>query len=98
MALGTSPPSGGAFPACGVGRDPVMPDTDRAAVTGRTGASFERKIALRAVTHAALPDLGTVVVAVGGGGLFAGVTTAAVDSVTGDSLGARRASATALHW
>ncbi|MCK8676846.1 threonine/serine dehydratase [Streptomyces lichenis] len=77
---------------------------------------------------ARVPDLGTVVVAVGGGGLFAGVATAArhhgvrtvaveprncralhaaleagrpvdvaVDSVAADSLGARRASALALH-
>lgn len=75
-----------------------------------------------------VPDLNTVVVAVGGGGLFAGVATAArhygvrtvavepencralnaalqaghlvdvtVDSVAADSLGARRASAMALH-
>ncbi|MFD9902889.1 threonine/serine dehydratase [Streptomyces sp. NPDC059063] len=75
-----------------------------------------------------VPDLDTVVVAVGGGGLFAGVATAArhhgirtvaveprncralnaaveagrpvdvaVDSVAADSLGARRASAMALH-
>ncbi|MGW1026704.1 threonine/serine dehydratase [Streptomyces sp. NPDC002577] len=78
--------------------------------------------------HDRLPDLDTVVVAVGGGGLFAGVATAArhhgirtvavepencralnaaiqagrpvdvtVDSVAADSLGARRASAMALH-
>ncbi|MFF3842705.1 threonine/serine dehydratase [Streptomyces sp. NPDC001930] len=77
--------------------------------------------------HDRIPDLDTVVVAVGGGGLFAGVATAArhhgirtvavepencraldaalraghpvdvtVDSVAADSLGARRASATAL--
>ncbi|WP_030317037.1 threonine/serine dehydratase [Streptomyces flavochromogenes] len=77
--------------------------------------------------HDRLPDLDTVVVAVGGGGLFSGVATAArhhgirtvavepencraldaalragnpvdvtVDSVAADSLGARRASATAL--
>ncbi|MEV8638594.1 serine/threonine dehydratase [Streptosporangium sp. NPDC051023] len=75
-----------------------------------------------------IPGLDTVVVAVGGGGLFAGVATAAqhhgvrvvavepencralnaaveagrlvdvtVDSITADSLGARRASAMALH-
>lgn len=75
-----------------------------------------------------VPDLDTVVVAVGGGGLFAGVATAAqhhgvrtvavepencralnaaigagrivdvpVDSIAADSLGARRASAMALH-
>ncbi|MDH6140572.1 threonine dehydratase [Kitasatospora sp. GP30] len=75
-----------------------------------------------------IPDLDTVLVAVGGGGLFAGVATAArqhgirtvavepencralhaaieagrpvdapVDSVAADSLGARRASAMALH-
>ncbi|WP_431043186.1 serine/threonine dehydratase [Streptomyces sp. P1-3] len=75
-----------------------------------------------------IPDLDTVVVAVGGGGLFSGVATAArhhgvrvvaaepencralnaaleagalvdvtVDSVAADSLGARRASAMALH-
>ncbi|MFD1657542.1 threonine/serine dehydratase [Streptomyces caeni] len=78
--------------------------------------------------HRQMPGLDTVVVAVGGGGLFAGVATAAqqhgirtvavepdtcralnaavragrpvdvtVDSVAADSLGARRASATALH-
>ncbi|HEY5834529.1 threonine/serine dehydratase [Streptomyces sp.] len=78
--------------------------------------------------HARIPDLDTVVVAVGGGGLFAGVATAAqhhgirtvavepencralnaaleagrpvdvtVDSIAADSLGARRASAIALH-
>ncbi|MFE9688640.1 threonine/serine dehydratase [Micromonospora sp. NPDC005806] len=78
--------------------------------------------------HARVPDLDTVVVAVGGGGLFAGVATAArhhgirtvavepencralnaaieaghpvdvsVDSIAADSLGARRASAMALH-
>ncbi|MFF5973266.1 serine/threonine dehydratase [Streptomyces sp. NPDC012769] len=78
--------------------------------------------------HARVPDLDTVVVSVGGGGLFAGVATAArqhgirtvavepercraldaaleagtpvdvpVDSVAADSLGARRASAAALH-
>ncbi|MBH1934314.1 threonine/serine dehydratase [Streptomyces sp. AV19] len=78
--------------------------------------------------HRRIPDLDTVVVAVGGGGLFAGVATAArhhgirtvavepencraldaalkaghlvdvtVDSVASDSLGARRASAMALH-
>ncbi|MFD0278060.1 threonine/serine dehydratase [Kitasatospora sp. NPDC127111] len=78
--------------------------------------------------HARIPGLDTVVVAVGGGGLFAGVATAAqahgirtvavepencralnaaltagrpvdvtVDSIAADSLGARRASATALH-
>jgi hypothetical protein len=41
---------GGAFPACGLGRDPVKRDTDPAAVTGRTSASYERKITLRAVT------------------------------------------------
>ncbi|WP_395367728.1 threonine/serine dehydratase [Streptomyces sp. YH02] len=77
--------------------------------------------------HDRIPDLDTVVVAVGGGGLFSGVATAArhhgirtvavepencraldaalraghpvdvtVDSVAADSLGARRASATAL--
>ncbi|MEU6484687.1 serine/threonine dehydratase [Streptomyces sp. NPDC046887] len=77
---------------------------------------------------ARVPELDTVVVAVGGGGLFAGVATAArhhgirtvaveprncralhaaleagrpvdvaVDSVAADSLGARRASALALH-
>ncbi|MFD5466376.1 threonine/serine dehydratase [Kitasatospora sp. NPDC127059] len=77
--------------------------------------------------HQRIPDVDTVVVAVGGGGLFAGVATAArehgvrtvavepehsralnaalaagrpvdvtVDSVAGDSLGARRVSATAL--
>ena len=75
-----------------------------------------------------LPDLDTVLVAVGGGGLFAGVATAAqhhglrvvavepencralnaaveagrpvdvpVDSIAADSLGARRATALALH-
>ncbi|WP_406340668.1 serine/threonine dehydratase [Streptomyces sp. NBC_00648] len=75
-----------------------------------------------------VPDLNTVVVAVGGGGLFAGVATAAqhhgvrvvavepencralnasigagrpvdvtVDSIAADALGARRASAMALH-
>ncbi|GAA3398517.1 serine/threonine dehydratase [Streptomyces roseoviridis] len=78
--------------------------------------------------RARIPDLDTVVVSVGGGGLFAGVATAArhhgirtvavepercralnaaleagapvdvpVDSVAADALGARRASATALH-
>jgi threonine dehydratase len=78
--------------------------------------------------HQQIPDLDTVVVAVGGGGLFTGVATAAqhhsirtvavepqncralnaalqagrpidvtVDSVAQDSLGARRASAMALH-
>ncbi|POX44924.1 threonine/serine dehydratase [Streptomyces sp. Ru72] len=78
--------------------------------------------------HQQIPDLDTVVVAVGGGGLFAGVATAAqhhgirivavepnncralnaalqagrpidvtVDSIAADSLGARRASAMALH-
>ncbi|MGW0826160.1 threonine/serine dehydratase [Streptomyces sp. NPDC002845] len=78
--------------------------------------------------QARLPGLDTVVVAVGGGGLFSGVATAArhhgirtvavepencralnaaieggrpvdvtVDSVAGDSLGARHASAMALH-
>ncbi|MFE4019995.1 serine/threonine dehydratase [Streptomyces sp. NPDC059101] len=78
--------------------------------------------------RARVPDLDTVVVAVGGGGLFAGVAAAArhhdirviaaepehccalnaavragrpvdvaVDSVAADSLGARRASARALH-
>jgi threonine dehydratase len=78
--------------------------------------------------RARIPGLDTVVVAVGGGGLFAGVATAArhhgirtvpveprncraldaaveagrpvdvaVDSVAADSLGARRASAMALH-
>ncbi|MFJ8357721.1 threonine/serine dehydratase [Streptomyces sp. NPDC093984] len=78
--------------------------------------------------HQQIPGLDTVVVAVGGGGLFAGVATAArhhgirtvavepdncralnaalragrpvdvtVDSVAADSLGARRASAMALH-
>ncbi|MGG2461049.1 pyridoxal-phosphate dependent enzyme [Streptomyces sp. RGM 3693] len=78
--------------------------------------------------RAQVPDLDTVVVAVGGGGLFAGVAAAArhhgirviaaepenccalnaavragrpvdvtVDSVAADSLGARRASALALH-
>ncbi|WP_354644527.1 threonine/serine dehydratase [Kitasatospora camelliae] len=78
--------------------------------------------------HRQIPDLDTVLVAVGGGGLFAGVATAAghhgirtvavepencralhaaveagrpvdvpVDSVAADSLGARRATALALH-
>ncbi|MFJ3279743.1 threonine/serine dehydratase [Streptomyces halstedii] len=78
--------------------------------------------------HQRIPGLDTVVVAVGGGGLFAGVATAArhhgirtvavepencralnaaleaghpvdvtVDSIASDSLGARRASAMALH-
>ncbi|MFF7634801.1 serine/threonine dehydratase [Kitasatospora sp. NPDC008050] len=78
---------------------------------------------------AAVPGLDTVIVAVGGGGLFAGTAIAAahhgvrvvavepercralnaaieagevvdveVDSVAADSLGARRASQTALHW
>ncbi|MGI5338091.1 threonine/serine dehydratase [Streptomyces sp. CA-181903] len=78
--------------------------------------------------HRRIPDLDTVVVAVGGGGLFAGVATAArqrgvrtvavepegsralnaalaaghpvdvpIDSIAADSLGARRASALALH-
>ncbi len=79
--------------------------------------------------HELLPDLDTVVVSVGGGGLFTGVAVSAlehgvrvvavepercralnaaleadevvdvpVDSVAADSLGARRASATALEW
>ncbi|WP_374215395.1 serine/threonine dehydratase [Streptomyces sp. NEAU-Y11] len=79
--------------------------------------------------HELLPDLDTVVVSVGGGGLFTGVAVSAlehgvrvvavepercralnaaleadevvdvpVDSVAADSLGARRASATALDW
>ncbi|MEU8828506.1 threonine/serine dehydratase [Streptomyces sp. NPDC048636] len=79
--------------------------------------------------HQALPELDTVVVSVGGGGLFTGVAVSAlehgvgvvavepercralnaaleagevvdvpVDSVAADSLGARRASATALEW
>lgn len=78
---------------------------------------------------AAVPGLDTVLVAVGGGGLFAGTAISAeqhgvkvvavepencralnaaiadgtpvdvtVDSVAADSLGARRASATAVHW
>ncbi|MFC8509998.1 threonine/serine dehydratase [Streptomyces sp. NPDC057411] len=78
--------------------------------------------------HDRLPGLDTIVVSVGGGGLFAGIATAAraqgvrvvavepencralhaaleagrpvdvtVDSVAADSLGARRASAAALH-
>ncbi|MDK0517771.1 threonine/serine dehydratase [Streptomyces sp. ML-6] len=83
---------------------------------------------LLAEIHRQVPGLDTVVVAVGGGGLFAGVATAArhhgirtvavepencralnaaleaghpvdvpVDSIASDSLGARRASAMALH-